>query len=146
VSNGCGQVESEIATLTLNVRPSIMVQPVSQTVCERSWVMFSVEASGTEPLAYQWTKDGAEIYGANEATYNILCTATRDSGSYSVRVSNNCDQIESEVAVLAVCSQPAIKNRSMIGESPETVPTITETPPSITVQLKKAYNSQCKMR
>ncbi len=134
VSNSCGQIDSEVATLALNVRPTIMVQPVSQTVCEGSPVMFSVEAIGTEPLEFQWMKDGVEIPGANEDIYHINCATPTDSGCYSVRVSNECNQIQSEAATLAVCERPAIKNKSMKKECPSPGLAIAGEPPAIALQ------------
>jgi hypothetical protein len=137
VNNNCGQIESDAATLTINVAPSILTQPVSQIVCEGSQVTFAVEATGTEPLFYQWMKDGAEISGANEDTYSIPCVTANDVGCYSVTVSNSCGQIESDSATLDVGSKPEIKNQSVMRAAPMMAmmaPAAIETPPSITAQ------------
>ena len=58
VSNTAGKTTSNIATLTVKrpVAPSITVQPTSQTVTAGQTATFSVTASGTAPLSYQWRR------------------------------------------------------------------------------------------
>src|SRR3989442_13845029 len=61
-----GTVTSASATLTVNpapVAPAITSQPVNQTVTAGQTATFTVAASGTAPLAYQWQKNGANRSG-----------------------------------------------------------------------------------
>jgi len=109
VSNKCGSVESKIATLTINSAPSIQVQPSSQEVCIDSAATFNAAATGTEPLSYQWMKNGENITGATEKSYDIPIASIGDAGSYSVMVSNLCGSVESDIATLTVNSVPAIQ-------------------------------------
>src|SRR5690348_14978731 len=51
------------------VAPTITTQPASQTVTAGQTATFSVVASGTAPLSYQWQKNGATISGATSASY-----------------------------------------------------------------------------
>jgi len=118
VANDCGQIVSEAAVLDVITKPSIQVQPESQVVCEGSEVTFRVEATGSEPLAYQWKKDGADIEGANLSYYQILCVAAADTGIYSVVVSDRCGQAESDPAFLTVGSKPAIKTQPVVETPP----------------------------
>jgi hypothetical protein len=63
-SNAAGSMASSIATLTVNslgVAPTITVQPVSLTVNGGQSAMFSVTATGTAPLTYAWTQNGAAV-------------------------------------------------------------------------------------
>ncbi|MBX3737838.1 MAG: immunoglobulin domain-containing protein [Candidatus Didemnitutus sp.] len=105
VSNSAGSVTSSGATLTVNaaaIAPSITTQPVAQTVNTGASVSFSVTASGTAPLSYQWRKDGANIASATSATYTIGSAATTDAGTYSVVVSNSVGSATSNGAALTV--------------------------------------------
>src|SRR5437588_11958638 len=49
--------------------PSITNQPASQTVTAGQTATFSVVASGTAPLSYQWMKGGTTILGATSLSY-----------------------------------------------------------------------------
>src|SRR5579859_4571368 len=54
VSNAGGWVMSNNATLNVQAPPGVITQPQSQTVIQGQNVSFSVVASGTGPLSYQW--------------------------------------------------------------------------------------------
>jgi hypothetical protein len=85
------------------VAPSLMVQPVSVTVTAGQPATFSVSATGTAPISYQWRRNGANISGATAATYTIPATTTSDSSSkFDVVVSNNSGTITSSQATLTV--------------------------------------------
>ena len=106
VSNAGGSVTSNNATLTVNaaaVAPSITSQPASQTVTAGQTASFSVAASGTAPLSYQWRKNGTNISGATSSSYTTPATATADSGStFSVVVTNSAGSATSNNATLTV--------------------------------------------
>ncbi len=70
---------SNAATLTVNpapVAPSITTQPASQTVTAGQTATFSVTATGTAPLSYQWQKNGAAISGATSSSYTTPAETT----------------------------------------------------------------------
>lgn len=108
VSNAVGSVTSAAAVLTVNVPPSITAQPAGQVVCTGKTVLFTVTASGTAPLSYQWQKDGAPIPGATTAIYTIPAVTSADGGTYTVVVTNACGSVTSAPATLAVDVPPAI--------------------------------------
>ncbi len=106
VSNTAGSVTSNAATLTVNaaaVAPTITTQPQSVTVTAGQTATFSVVASGTAPLGYQWKKNSTAISGATAASYTTPATATTDSGStFTVTVSNTAGSVTSSAARLTV--------------------------------------------
>jgi hypothetical protein len=111
ISNSAGSMTSNNATLTVNqaaaVAPSITTQPASQTVTAGQTATFSVLASGTAPLSYQWRKNGTNISGANASSYTTTATTTADSGStFSVVVNNSAGSATSKSATLTVSSAP----------------------------------------
>src|SRR5206468_16072 len=69
VSNTAGSVTSSVATLTVNSPPTITTQPASRTVTAGQTASFSVTATGTAPLSYQWQRAGVPISGATLASY-----------------------------------------------------------------------------
>ncbi len=71
------------------VGPTIVTQPVAQTVSAGSQAQFTVVATGQGPLAYQWLRNGVTVPGATSATYTTPSLYASDSGDqYSVVVSN----------------------------------------------------------
>lgn len=113
VSNGSSSVTSSAAKLTVNsatviVAPTITQQPLSQTVTltnakKSVSVTFSVTATGTSPLNYQWTRNGVPISGATGSSYTISKVALSDNGSqFQVTVWNAAGSVVSNVASLTV--------------------------------------------
>ncbi|MFA5344625.1 MAG: Ig-like domain-containing protein, partial [Kiritimatiellia bacterium] len=72
---------------TIPPTPAIVTQPASRTVAAGQTAAFSVTATGTAPLAYQWRKNGVNIIGATAANYTTPATVYDDNGAvYSVVV------------------------------------------------------------
>ena len=91
VTNLGGTVNSNTATLTVTniTAPAITTQPASQTVNVGSTATFTVTATGTAPLTYQWFENGTAIAGATAASYTTPVLAATDCGEkYSVTVTN----------------------------------------------------------
>jgi len=65
---------------------SIVTAPASQTVAPGSDVTFTVVATGTGPLRYQWQFKGAALAGETNATLAITGVDSGDAGNYSVTV------------------------------------------------------------
>ncbi len=106
VSNTAGSMTSSAATLTLNAAaqaPSITTQPTSRTVTAGQTATFSVAATGTAPLAYQWNKNGVAISGATSSSYTTPATTNSDNGAqFTVSVSNSAGSVMSSGATLTV--------------------------------------------
>ncbi len=109
VNNTVGSVTSSAATLTVSsaVAPTITTQPVSQTVAVGATVSFTVVATGTTPLSYQWQKNGVNISGATSATLTLTSVTSTSAGSYRVIVSNTVGSVTSSAATLTVSSAVA---------------------------------------
>ncbi len=87
--------------------PAITTQPASQTVGVGTAATFTVVASGSATLAYQWRKNGTAISAATTASYTTPATTTADNGStFSVVVSNSAGSVTSNSATLTVTSTP----------------------------------------
>ncbi|HLH09759.1 MAG TPA: immunoglobulin domain-containing protein [Terriglobales bacterium] len=110
VSSSIGATSSNAAILTVTPAPSaptIVSQPVSQSVTAGQTATFSVTAAGTAPLSYQWQQNGAAIAGATSSTYIIPATAASDNGyQFTVKISNSVGTMTSTAAVLTVTPPP----------------------------------------
>ena len=120
-TSSIGSATSNAVTLTVvgavGTAPTITTQPSSSAVSVGSAASFSVVASGTSPLTYDWKKDGTSISGATNATYSIASAATRDAGTYTVVVSNSAGSVTSTAASLTVTATgttaPRLSNLSV---------------------------------
>jgi len=127
--------------VVLNPSPTISAQPQDQTVPSSTTVSFTVTATGTPPLAYQWFKDEAalvddgRINGTTNSTITVNNAVPGDFGGYSVIVSNQDGSITSSNAILTVnpppviTSQPAAQSAIAGGKATFSVTAIGTTPP-----------------
>jgi hypothetical protein len=90
--------------------PVIQTQPQSQTVTAGANVSFSVTATGTPAPSYQWSFNGAVIFGATSPELMLPSVQTGNAGSYTVTVFSSLGVVASTPATLtvnAVVSQPS---------------------------------------
>jgi len=89
--------------------PVITTPPVAVTVAAGQSASFSVTATGTAPLSYQWLRNGTAISGATAATYSTPATTSADDGEmFSVTVSNAAGSQTSAAVRLTVSGQLAL--------------------------------------
>src|SRR5262249_21492004 len=85
------------------VAPSISTQPASETVVSGQTATFTVAATGTAPMSYQWKKNGTAIPGATASSYTTPATTSTDNGAqFGVAVSNSAGTATSNAATLSV--------------------------------------------
>ena len=118
--NHITRIATANVTVNTNTAPLITSHPQSLTVTNGNPASFSVTATGTGPLFYQWKKAGVAIAGATNASLTFAAAQTTDAGSYTVCVSNIVGQVESDPATLTV----------IVPNSP---PLIVSQPQSLTV-------------
>jgi len=96
-----------------DVPPMITGQPANQTVPTGATVTFSINASGTAPLDYQWQVNNSNIGGQTNRSLSLTNVQSGQSGNlYSVIVSNAFGTTNSTSALLTVtatgtCTPPA---------------------------------------
>ena len=90
-----------------NTPPAITTSPQSQTNTLGGTGTFSVIATGSAPLGYQWYFIDA-ISGATNASLVISNAATTNAGNYFVIVTNSFGSATSSVATLTVTLAPTV--------------------------------------
>jgi len=88
--------------LAVMAPPAITRQPDPQQVFAGERALFVVDASGLEPLGYQWKKDGVDLDGANGRILEIASANPSQAGSYTVSVTNGDGTAASAAAGLTV--------------------------------------------
>jgi hypothetical protein len=111
VTNLYGSTNSSAATLTVLIPPQITGQPQDQSVRVGSNVTFTVTATGSSPLTYQWYFNGASLSTATNSSLLLNGVSLNQAGSYSVSVSNVVGSVSSRNAILVVvgngsCASP----------------------------------------
>lgn len=105
--------------------PTITAQPQDASVAEGLSASFSVTASGSGTLSYQWQRGEVDLAGATSTTFSLGAAGTADDhAAYRVRVSNAAGSVFSRTATLSV--QAAVGNTLALlaGAVPPDVPTI----------------------
>jgi hypothetical protein len=86
--------------------PVVTGQPASQNVVIGSTATFVVTVTGTQPMNYQWRKNGASIPGANSATLTLPNVSTQDDANYDIVITNQGGTVTSSAARLTVTPAP----------------------------------------
>ena len=104
-------VTTQSFTLTIQpavTAPAIATQPQAAVVDLGGTLALSVGATGTEPLAYQWSRDGAALNGAVGATLTLSGVQASAAGSYTVQVTNSIGTVTSVPANVVVTTLPVL--------------------------------------
>jgi hypothetical protein len=101
------------------VPPVISTQPEDRIVTVGQTATFSVVAEGTEPLSYQWQKNGGDIPGATSASYTTPATTLTDDGAtFRCVVTNSAGSATSNEARLTVSATEWTHLSSKNGDLP----------------------------
>ena len=80
----------------------------SKTVAPGAQVTFSlINVTGTQPLSYQWKKNGVNIPGATASTYVIPSVAATDTGVYVCVISNVAGSAPTDNGNFTVAALPS---------------------------------------
>lgn len=112
VANLAGSVTSAVATLSVEVAaPVITAPPTNLTVVQGQSAQFTVTATGSLPLAYQWFFNETNLLvGATASTLSFTNVQPPQVGSYLVRVTNSVGAVTSPPALLLIAGMPSYTN------------------------------------
>jgi hypothetical protein len=106
VTNDFGSVLSVAADL--NLLPTILAQPTDQLVSPGSNATFSVTATGSTNLLYQWRFCGTNLASATESLFRISEARPTNEGPYTVLITNSFGSITSAQATLTLGVAPTV--------------------------------------
>ena len=97
VSNSGGSVTSSAAVVVVGpaTPPTILYQPMAQTINVGSTLSIYVNAQGVAPLSYEWKKNSVTLPSFTGNTVSIANAQQSDEGIYSVVVSNSVGSVSS---------------------------------------------------
>ena len=100
VTNGVGSVTSSNAILSMY--PFIALPFAGAVTYWGKTATLSVQAWGTEPLSYQWFKNGVALQNATNQTLTFASIQATNAGLYSVVVSNPLGSVTNAPAQVIV--------------------------------------------
>lgn len=109
ITNNFGMITSAVASLLVNVPvgATILFQPYGDTVPAGNDFNFTVVATGTPPLSYQWFFNDTAVDGATSHTLTLTNVQSGAAGVYSVRIQDLSSTVWSRLAMLAVSASDA---------------------------------------
>jgi hypothetical protein len=108
ILNEGGYVISQVAELTVLIGVTIEEQPRNQTVRAGTNVNFSVFASSSSTIRYQWRLNGTNLPGASNAVLAITGVTNVHEGVYSVVCTDDLGSVFSRPAELTVLLPPLL--------------------------------------
>lgn len=94
------------ATLTIKTKPNITQQPPATINLNTGETLtLTVEVEGTDPLNYQWFKDGSPIDSATNPTFEKENVSTDDAGIYYCTITNECGSTKSQDITVVVTTK-----------------------------------------
>jgi hypothetical protein len=115
--------------------PAITVQPSNQSVSTGANATFTVAASGTAPLSFQWQRNVSDIAGATGTSYTLVSAQAEDDGAtFRCVVSNSAGSATSNSATLTVTATPPPPSTQILEAETAafTGPTVTTKHPGFT--------------
>ncbi len=104
-AGGLSATSSPLAQLIVFLPPSISQQPASQFAEVGDAVAFTVIATGTPPLSYQWLFNGQILVGQTRTNLTWTSVQLSNAGAYSVLITNSYGSTNSQIATLTVVPQ-----------------------------------------
>lgn len=97
-----------VAPPTGGTAPQVTAQPGNVLSSERGTATFTIAATGSSPLSYQWLFNGIPLRAADSPTLTLTDLRLNDAGAYSCRVMNPAGSAVSDVGTLTVRTVPRI--------------------------------------
>lgn len=119
ITNSCGSVFTEEATLAVRLMPSIERQPEAGTYCVGDQIVLNIKANGAEPISFKWkycedegvsatTVYHANTSGVSSSTLTINNSNIGNIGYYFCKVTNGCGDTNTDTVFIDVKSPVTI--------------------------------------
>jgi len=136
VANSVGTVTSTPAKLAVTTvtttKPAITTDLADQSVDEGKDAVFSVVATGSNPLTYTWFVNGAQVATGNASSYTLPAVKAADTGKLvKVTVTNTAGSVTSKEVKLTV--KPAQQTAAVLELLSPTADAVVTSADSLTI-------------
>jgi hypothetical protein len=100
--SGSSDAASTGSPAVVSAPPTIIDQPPDLSVSAGEQATFRVLAEGSQPLAYQWQRNGQEVPGATASSFTTPPLEAGDDAIFSVVITNEAGTVTSRDAQLVV--------------------------------------------
>jgi glucose/arabinose dehydrogenase len=107
LGRGGGGVLGRVQATSTPQAPQITAHPANRTVAVGQTATFSVSATGSQPLSYQWQRGTTNIAGATSPNYSLTAAAGDNGATFRVVVTNSVSSVTSNSATLTVSTNAA---------------------------------------
>ena len=114
-ATSCGTATSNTASITVNPSINISSQPSTTRVCDGSTATFTVNATGSGELKYQWIYNNSVVIenngtytGATSNQLTISSASKEHEGQYTCIITSSCDELETNPVALHVTAATTI--------------------------------------
>ena len=107
-TNASGSASSALATLNVVDQaspPAITAVSGPLTVVQGGTAVFAATVKGTEPLSYQWRRNGVDVLGANTPILRMEGVGDAQSGDYVLHVGNPAGAVQTAAQLLTVVAE-----------------------------------------
>lgn len=118
-SNSFGTFLTDAAVLTLGERPRITAQPEPQTALVGTSASFTLNATGTPPLSYQWFFKGIPLASGTQKSLVLQNVSLAQEGEYQAILRNDFGSVTSSPVLLTVLPLPALSITSTVATASE---------------------------
>lgn len=102
LAEGTGRVQVYSGPLMPATPPAITSAPVAQSVVESATAIFTVDVTGSQPLSFQWRKNGQPLADGHQRVLTLTNVRLSDAGNYEVAIVNPFGAVTSVPVTLSV--------------------------------------------
>jgi hypothetical protein len=134
---------SAIVALAPTIPPTITREPQSTTAYATTSLILSVSVDGTQPISYQWYKNGSPVSGAISATYRVDSVTTNYAGSYTVTARNTAGSVTSAPPVSVSILTPPTTGymAAILADAPEAYWRLDDTDATLRDTMGRHYGT-----
>ncbi len=107
-SGGIASSASPAIAVTMNLVPTILLEPQNQTGFLKETLTFTSAAGGAVPMRFAWEKNGVKIPGAVSSKLTLANVSAASAASYQVIAANAYGSATSAVATLTLAANPFV--------------------------------------